>query len=197
MSKHWIFAAGIIIGFSTLAAWRLATYTSDSVHYHANFTVYVNGERETFSAETYYEETAGCSLDASANPTERTHMHANMNDLVHVHAPAVTWGHFFQNLGWGIGAGYLQTREQLLVADSRHPLTYLLNGERLKNPGDLVIGSEDRLLVSYGTTDEAELTAQFNSIASTAAEQNVTQDPASCGGTTSAGWRERLEHILR
>lgn len=196
MSKSWLFILGLVVGVGVLALWRFASYTSEGVHYHANFAVYINGERETFTEPTYYEELAGCDLHEFAQPIERTHMHDSAADLAHVHAPAVTWGNFFENLGWGIGTDFVRTRGQLLIADKAHLLTYLLNGQHITNPANHVIGNEDKLLVSYGTTDEAQLQTQLASVPTTAREQNLNPDPAGCGGATTPTWSDRLRHIF-
>lgn len=197
MSKLWLFTIGLLMGVALVATWRFTHYRDERVHYHANFAVYVNGVRETFSAPTYYEETAGCAVDEATTPIERVHMHGNQSDLVHVHAAAVTWGQFFENLGWGIGPGYLRTRTRLLVADAKHPLTYLLNGQTVENPATHVLGNEDRLLVSYGTADSSEVEAQFASVANSAKAKNAEQDPAGCGGSAKPSWRERWQHVIQ
>ncbi len=187
---------GALVGAGALAAWRLAAYHSTAVHYHANFAVYINGNREPFAADTYYEEEAGCSADKANTPLARAHMHDKVNDLIHVEAPAVTWGEFFQNLGWGIGPNYLQTRSKLYLSDANHKLTYILNGQTMDNPAGVVIKSLDKLLVSYGTSDKAKLQTQAKSISSSAEKANTTPDPESCSGPAVSSWQTKLNYIL-
>lgn len=177
-----ILLLGIAVGIVLLVAWQLVTYKSTKVHYHANFAVYVNGKRELFNDNKYYEGTTNCYADASNEPKERTHMHEHENGLVHVHDPAVTWGHLFLNLGWGIGENYLQTADYTVLASLNHPMKYWLNGKEISNPANRVIGDIDKLLVSFGTTSKAELEKEFNSIEDTAAQADATKDPASCRG---------------
>lgn len=195
MKKSLLFLGGILVGLLALGAWRFFSYHSDSVHYHSNFAVYVNGQREPFGADTYYEESSGCSADELNQPAGRAHMHDHENDIVHVEDSAVTWGQFFQNLGWDIGPSYLQTRDKLLLANATHALTYLLNGQPVKNPASLVIKSLDKLLVSYGTTDKAKLKTQYSSISDSAREENTKRDPASCSGPAPTDWQTRLKYI--
>jgi hypothetical protein len=85
------------------------------VHYHANFAVYINGQQEQFKGMKYYEETAAqtCTLEKIDDPAERAHMHDNVNNVVHVEDHLVTWGNFFQNLGWGLGDDYLKTADNV------------------------------------------------------------------------------------
>jgi hypothetical protein len=197
MSKTSIFLAGVIAGLILLVGWRFFSYRPQYVHYHANFAVYINGQREQFTEPTYYEELAGCSLNQTNDPKERAHMHDNENDLVHVHAAAVTWEDFFANIGWSIGPDFIHTRTQLLVADDQHPVIYILNGQKVNDIADRVIGDQDRLLVSYGTADEQQLTNEFNGVASTAAAEDASPDPASCGGSSAQPtWQDRLQHVF-
>ena len=196
MNKWVVFVGGIVVGLLAIAGWRLVSYHSLAVHYHANFAVYVTGQREPFTADSYYEGTTHCYADEASEPAERAHMHNHVSDLVHVHAAAITWGQFFANLGWAIGPTYLQTRDKLLVADSAHHLTYLLNGQAVANPSELVIKSLDKLLVSYGTARGAQLQTQFQSISDSAQQANTSPDPATCGGAAQPDWQVRLQHIF-
>ncbi len=186
-----------IIGVLALATWRFATYHPTSVHYHANFAVYVNGQRESFAADSYYEGVSNCYADEANAPTERAHLHDHVNDIVHVEDSAVTWGQFFQNLGWGTGSNYIQTSDKLLVASASHPITYMLNGKPVDNPAGLVIRSLDKLLVSYGMTSKAKLQTQTQSISDSAGVANTTPDPESCSGSAQATWKNRLEHTFQ
>jgi hypothetical protein len=188
---------GALLGAGALLGWQLTSQRAPYVHYHANVGVYVNGVREPLTSDSYYEEIANCYADESIEPKARVHLHDHVADLVHVHARAVTWGQFFQNLGWNLGSTYLQTRDQLLIANSRRPLTYLLNGKPVDNPASMVVGSADKLLVSYGTNDKALLQTQYQSIQSSAEAANQSNDPANCGGTVGATWWDRLERAIK
>lgn len=193
MNKLSLLILVLILGLGTISLWRFfTTYKSENIHYHANFAVYINGERAALAEPTYYEELAGCDLHEFESPLARVHMHNGISELVHIHASAVTWGNFFENLGWSLGPDFLRTREQLLVADQKHPLIYLLNGQPITNPANMIIGDEDGLLISYGTADETVLQTQLASILTSAREQNLSPDPSSCGGASTDEWFERL-----
>jgi hypothetical protein len=190
---------GVFIGAVAILAVRFFTYNPPVVHYHANFAVYVNGQREEFKSSKYYEEVAavGCSLNPVDSPLERAHMHDEINDVVHVHGSLVTWGNFFENIGWGVGDNYLQTDTILLQADDTDKLTFILNGKTVDSIRGLIIGDEDRLLVSYGNEDNVRLQKQFDSVPSTAHEVDAAKDPASCSaGTKTITLQDRLEHLF-
>jgi hypothetical protein len=65
---------------------------------------------------------------------------------------------------------------------------YILNGEHvLLNPANIAVGSEDRLLVYYGTgTFEEVLVEQYSKVSNSAIEYNGKEDPASCSQNANA-----------
>ena len=91
---------GVVAGILLFGLVRFVGQPDDSVHYHANFGVYIQGERRTFEGTQYYQEIASCS--AKENPQGRVHMHDNIGHVVHVHADLVTWSNFFSILGWSL-----------------------------------------------------------------------------------------------
>lgn len=180
-------AIGFAGGFAWLAGLRFFIAQPEETHYHSNFAVYINGEREEFDLPTYYEEVAACTTAYHDNPKGRVHMHGQINDVIHVHDQRVTYGNFFQNIGWGIGKNYLSTLDGTFVADDEHDLTFILNGEEIDSITNRVIGNLDKLLVSYGSASDEELQRQYETVADTAEETNKYQDPGSCGGLNGAG----------
>src|SRR5665647_713896 len=103
-TKWFLFVGGLLLGALTILTVRFVTYQPVSVHYHANFALYLNGQREAFKGQQYYQEVTTCSSTGGiAVPQQRAHMHDNANGLVHVEDHVVTWGQFFENLGWYVG----------------------------------------------------------------------------------------------
>jgi len=199
MKKSWLFlGGGIVLGVLALLVIRFATYNPPTVHYHANFAVFINGKREDFKSPQYYQEVNVCSLHG-ATPVSRVHMHDEVNNVVHVHAEAVTWGEFFQNLGWGIGADYLATPDTIYTANGDQQLNILLNGKNLtgiSNIGQTVIKDKDQLLVSFGNELSSDLAQQAKSIGSTAAKYDAQKDTSACSGSEGPTTSERLHHLF-
>jgi hypothetical protein len=187
---------GLVVGVVATLGIRLATYTPpEKVHYHANFAVFVNGSREMFKSANYYEEiSAPCTLKPVETPGERAHMHNNVNDVVHVEAAAVTWGNFFQNLGWNIDNGFIKTDQTLYQADAQNKLVFILNGETVTDITNRVIGDRDKLLVSYGTGQDTQ--QQFANVGDSAKKYDVEKDPAGCSGSAEPTFKDRLNHLL-
>lgn len=188
--------AGLAIGIFLILAVRFFSYSPERIHYHANFVVYINGQREQFTDPALYEESgSACTEEEEMVPMERAHMHDNINDVVHVEDHAVTWGQFFTNLDWVVDAKVITTPSETLLADSQHKISFVLNGEVMDNVSNRVIGDQDKLLVDYGGTDQA-VKSEYAVIANKAAKYDTSKDPASCGSSAAPTLHERLKHLF-
>ena len=191
---------GLFIGAALILAVRFIAYQpEEGVHYHANFAVYLNGQREQFKDIFYYIGGESCTGEAehAMTPHARAHLHDNVNDVVHVEDEAVTWGQFFQNMGWVVDPKVIRTPDQVLLAGAVNKVSFMLNGEKIDNIVSRVIGDKDRLLVAFGSTGSEDLQKEFQTIAATAGQYNGSQDSGSCGGASEKnGWKDRLKHML-
>lgn len=178
--------AGALLGILLLGAARLATQepAHAPVHYHANWAIFVDGERVDLAADRYMEDVFQCSADPqSQRPEDRVHMHENNQDVVHVHAAGVAWGHLLANLGFGIGDDYLETDDARYADDEAGTLKFIVDGQPVRSIRNRPVGDGERLLISYGPESEEEvIAAQFSAVASNAAVYNTMPDPASCSG---------------
>ena len=198
IKKHkWLkLTIALLLGGVVVIAIRFATIKNTTVHYHANFALYVNDVHDEFSGPGYYEEVQACSTTEKDNPRARVHMHNNENHIVHVHDNAVTWGDFFANLGYTLGDKALVTNQGVFVDNADgNKLTFILNGKTTDAIADRVIGNEDVLLIDYGKDDNATIQKDYDAIPRDAHKENLEKDPASCGGA-SAHWSttDRLKH---
>ncbi len=190
-----VFGAVIILGI------RFFTYKTDTVHYHANFALYVNGQQEQFSGMQYYTEAEMCTLDTTMIPTERAHMHDNVNNVVHVEDHTVTWGQFFVNLGWYIGPDFIESPDGTMYKESGDSkLNVIVNGQNYTDLGGVanrVIKDQDKLLLSFGSINDNTLLQAYSSIPNTAQHYDVTKDPESCSGSKSnVTMHNRLVHMF-
>lgn len=201
VKKIWLiaflsFAAGVLL----VLVIRFALYKpAQEVHYHANFAVYINAQRETFKGPIYYQETTACAVVEKMTPDERVHMHDNVNDVLHVHDRAVTWGDFFTNLGWYVGPNFIETLDKLYVNDDASKVSIVLNGQDLTGITGIankIIGDRDRLLVSYGEENTAKVQNEYKSVASTAKQEDESKDPASCGGQAQDNFKTRFKNLF-
>lgn len=200
VSKVWLAAiAGLLLGALIILAVRFFTYDAGYVHYHANFAVYINGQQEKFKGSTYYEEEAACKAEVHMTPEDRVHMHDEVYDVVHVHDYAVSWGHFFENLGWSVGKDFIKTLDTLYQNNDDNTLHIMLNGQNLTGISSVtnqVIGDEDKLLLSFGDVSSDELQKAYKAIPDTAREHNQEDDPASCSGPSKTTTSDRLHNLF-
>jgi hypothetical protein len=200
LTSKWAYLIyGLLIGAAVILGVRFFAYSPHKVHYHANFAVYLNGQQEKFKDPSYYEEIAICNSKGTLTPQVRTHMHDEQAGVVHVHDDAVTWGQFFENLGWVIGPDFVRTRDKLYAADDSNQLNILLNGQNLTGLTSItnqVIQDRDRLLISFGPSDQAVLNTQYKTVPNNAAEVDAKNDPSSCAGADTITAKDRLEHLF-
>lgn len=193
--RVWYLLAGMLLGAVMVLGIRYYNLSTDQTHYHASFAVYIDSERQEFSEPGFYEEVISCS-EAGNDPAQRVHMHRPDNDVVHVHDDRVTWGNFFENIGFSISERHIKTNSRLYVGRGGSEVVFWLNGEPVRNPAGRVIENEDVLLVSYGTGNESALQRQYEAIESDkSASANRQSDPGSCGGDV-LDWRHVLREIL-
>ena len=177
---------GALLGIIVFGAIRsVAIPAPEEIHYHANWALWIDGERVDFSADRYMEDVAACAADpANLTAQARVHMHENNPDVVHVHHAGATWGHLLQNLGWGVGPDWLVTdRGEMHRAEDGKRLTWILNGMVVPAQHDRVIRPGDRLLISFGEEDTDELLGkQFQTVAANAHEYDGEYESAGCAG---------------
>ena len=170
-----LLAIGIVLGVVLLTAVRFAGQPPhEHVHYHANWAIFINGERLDLTDDRYMEDVFQCMADPSQQrPEDRVHMHENDHDHVHVHASGVTWGHLLANIGFGIGDDYLETDKGRFATNDTASLKFVLNGSQVRSIRNLPIRDLDRLLISYGPESVEQVTqSQFPAVKSTAAESS-------------------------
>lgn len=192
-----IFAIGVIAAFVASTAVRFALVKDNSIHYHANFSLYVNGNRDEFKSFAFYEEVAGCNAHDMENPKVRVHMHNNNGQLVHVHDGGVTWGHLFANLGYTLSNELVENDAGTYISgDDGNKLTFILNGEEVNTIANELIKSEDVLLINYGKDDQDTLSQRYDAIPKDAGQANTTKDPSACSGGHELTFWAKLKQAI-
>lgn len=190
---------GVLLGVLALGAARfVATPWPDPTHYHANWAIYVDGQRLDLSDERYMEDIAACAGDDRIAPEQRVHMHEGVDDVVHVHHGGVTWGHFLTNLGWSAGDDWIELDDGRRLDDGPDGrLVFVVNGFVVPGLRDRLIASGDRVLIAWGGMPEDAVVAQlFPQVADNAEAYNATSDPASCAGGHELPIGERLRRAF-
>ena len=76
----------------------------------------------------------------------------------------------------------------MYLTGSGENIYYFINGERVNNPENIIVESEDQLFVWYGSGTADKVRKEYmGKVAKTAHEYNQKADPASCG-SNDYGW---------
>jgi hypothetical protein len=156
------------------------------VHEHADFKVYLNGEAYDFSQEKYMS-----TEEAPLSPF--THVHDGDGEVIHKHMSGITLGTFFESLGmnWTSDCFILDTGTSY-CEDATHSLRFFVNGEENEQFENYEFHDLDRILITYGTADEAELQRELASVtdraciySETCPERGAPPDESSCTGSST------------
>lgn len=167
-------------------------------HFHANFAMYIDGERIDFSLDQYSQDIAGCKVGETMFAKDRVHLHENNPDTIHIHHDGVTWWDFFKNNKMLFNEETLVMDDgEIYINNEKNNLTFILNGDTIKNPFNILINSEDRLLINYWEESEDDLIlGKFQDVSDNAAEYNAKYDPWSCSGTNENSKTSLIKDLL-
>lgn len=172
-------------GMVALGAIRFALAPlNHTTHHHANWAVFIDGERLDLSGDRFMEEIGACSASYQGIlPEERVHLHENNMDVVHVHHDGATWGALMANLDMALGDDFLFTADgERHMAGEGRSLVFVLNGIRVPSVHNRAIASGDRLLVSVTDDAPRAVEEEYPRVPSDAEEYNLVMDPSSCTG---------------
>ncbi len=126
-----------------------------AVHWHADFALYIRGERYDFNQERFVS-------DEEDELSENVHIHGERYNVVHVHLEGTTWREFFDSLGFELTDQCLTTPAGEQFCDSEaERLSFVLNGVRLDAMAFQDITNIDRALISFGNESDEELMQQY------------------------------------
>jgi hypothetical protein len=133
---------------------RTAT-NPDPNHTHADFAVYVNGEKLDFSAE---ELMSGASTDTEHKDAhhEYLHLHDNNGAVIHRHKPGLTIGEFFASLQVGFEEKCYVSFAPMAdgqICDET-PFRLFVNGEEMPFSEDYAFSDLDQILITTADTDK-------------------------------------------
>ncbi|MDO8648268.1 MAG: hypothetical protein Q7R81_00625 [Candidatus Peregrinibacteria bacterium] len=149
-----------------LAACGEPAVNPDPNHTHADFAVWVDGQKLDFSGELFM---SGSSKDEPGGPHENEqhkhpyfHLHDGVGHVIHRHKPGLTLGDFFGSLPFS--SAY--SGSQLSFADSpvgkeTYEVRLFVNGTVNLDGSRYVFNDDDHLLITNATQDD-EVTSQLH-----------------------------------
>ena len=166
---------------------------TETTHYHAGFAIYINGNLEKLENPGNYVETSACGGDFTDNPLSRVHLHKPHPHVIHIHDKAVSWQHFFNNIGWSLNNKWLANGDNFYRKTDSRKLRFILNGQQVDYPTSKVIENGDVLLIDYGSDPIEVLHQRFIEIKrEDVFKANLASDPASCGGAEELSLFDRI-----
>ncbi len=116
----------------------------EKVHEHADFAVYIEGEKFDFTKAKYQSSDTN-PLDPDA------HLHDGNGGVTHKHRKGITLGYFFDSLGMKFDNRCFVTddgKQYCNTADKK--LTMYVNGKENTQFGNYEFTDLDRILITYG-----------------------------------------------
>jgi len=123
-----------------------------STHIHADVKVYRNGQAIDFSQHKYQVTTSFI------------HFEDGLGDVIHVHATGMTIGQLFKSLKGEISSNCVVLENQNYCNENEKKLKFYANGKPSNEFGNYAIHDLDKILVSYGNENNAEIQKQMDSI---------------------------------
>lgn len=155
------------------------------VHWHADFALYIRGERYDFNQERFFST-------VEVELSENAHIHEPYYDIVHAHREGTTWREFFHSLGFELTDQCLTLPTgELLCNSETERLSFIVNGVRVDGLAFQDITDIDRALISFGDESDEELMQQYAEVTDEACilsglcEARVPEGglpPEACGG---------------
>ncbi len=118
----------------------------DPNHTHADFAVFVDGEKLDFSDEKYMS-------NEQKHLSQYLHLHDGLGSVIHRHKPGLALGEFLSSLGLTMEKDCMTLDSQQLCNDGKQRWKMVVNGgERSLDPS-YVFKDTDKILLTYGASD--------------------------------------------
>lgn len=132
----------------------------EKVHEHADFAVYLDGQRFDFTKAKYQ--------DSKTNPLNSdAHLHDGNGEVTHKHRKGITLAYFFNTLGMKFDSQCFVTDDGKQYCNSGgKTLKMFVNGKENSMFGEYEFTDLDRILITYG--DETGIASQLTSISDNA-----------------------------
>jgi hypothetical protein len=138
----------------------------DPNHAHADFAVYISGERVDFAKAEYMSGSSTGSLtdDEHLSHNPYYHLHDNNGEVIHRHKPGLALGEFFGSIGFTMASDCFTVPGGKPVCNegAKTWKMYVNGTERPFDPG-FVFADEDRILLTYNAS-QADVQRQLSAL---------------------------------
>src|SRR3989338_5565935 len=130
----------------------------DPNHTHADFAIYIEGEKMDFTDPKYM---SGLSTDDTTHDEEEEyhhpylHLHDEIGHVIHSHKPELMIGDFLKSIGFAMTEQCLtlDTKVMICPEEAKHWEMYVNGGELPFDP-TYVFTDMDKILLTYGSDAE-------------------------------------------
>ncbi len=114
-----------------------------SDHIHADFKVYINGEKINFNQEKYFVRSAFVHVEPEVN-SEKT------GEVLHIHAKGIPLGLFFESLGIRFYSDCFEIDDKQFCNNKDNKLRFFVNNVENAQFENYVPEDLDKILITYG-----------------------------------------------
>ena len=134
-----------------------------STHIHADVKVYINGQPIDFSQKKYQITTS------------YIHFEDGLGDVIHVHATGMTTLHLLKSVGMDLRNHCLIFEDNNYCSDAKKEIKFFVNGKESNDLLNDVMKDLDKILVSYGSENNAEVQKQMDSVTNLAQKYSANK----------------------
>lgn len=164
--------AAVVIGASIVFGMFRSYQNPDPNHTHADFAVWVNGQKLDFSGDQFMSEAYVEGQPVRVDPMRKyLHLHDGIGHVVHRHKPGLTLNDFFLSLGFtnactleSVPESHRSEHVCLVFPDGQtHLLHVYINGQLSKAGLEYVFEDGDKILLS-DSEEAAEIETQIDAL---------------------------------
>ena len=157
--------------------------STEEVHVHSDFIVYLDGQAIDLTADKY-------QTTAAQTKHKHIHLHDNNDDVIHRHDHDITLKDFFDSLGFTLTNDCIVTDAGVeYCTNDTNQLQLYVNGTEVSNITDYINQEEDRLLMYYGDPEAGIVSFLLDEVTDKACiysgtcPERGTPPPEACGIT--------------
>jgi hypothetical protein len=158
--RKFLLIAGIFIAVVIIAALvvRRPPQNPDPNHTHADFAVWIDGEKFDFSGDEFMSGSSKEEVGEDHGHEHKhpnLHLHDNVGNVIHRHKPGLSLGEFFASIGIKMEQTCFSTDIDRAVCNTEGKTWQMFrNGKEVPFDPSYVFADEDHLLLTYGATHE-------------------------------------------
>lgn len=169
-------AAIVLLAYQFFVAKPPSVGLQEEYHAHADFAVFINGEKLNFSQKQFmHEEACGkpgethaIDLNSEEGRKEAAHLHDLNGNVMHLHHENATLAIFFKNAGFTLTRNCLETPQGKYCNTESRKLKVFDDGLQVQDLEKFVPKDAGKILVTYGSESAGEVRAQNEQLTSQA-----------------------------